>query len=83
MALAVSANAEARADVDALPQQVVVEHPQEAVPSAGGKPRRVTLSRQMVLFCVERRRAWRMLQSRAGIENPDYLAQREALEARG
>ncbi|MBI4567586.1 MAG: oxidoreductase, partial [Planctomycetes bacterium] len=37
------------------------------------------LSRQLVLFCVERRRAWRALQSRAGIDNPDYRAQRALL----
>jgi pyruvate-ferredoxin/flavodoxin oxidoreductase len=36
-----------------------------------------SISRQMVLFCVERRKAWRMLQSKAGIENRDYAAQRE------
>ncbi len=41
--------------------------------------REVLLSRQLVLFCVERRRAWRMLQSKAGIDNPDYRAQRAAL----
>jgi len=35
-----------------------------------------SLSRKLVLFCVERRRSWRLLQSRAGIENPDYKAQR-------
>ena len=35
-----------------------------------------TSSRQMVLFCVERRKAWRMLQSRAGVENQDYTAQK-------
>jgi len=29
-----------------------------------------------VLFCVERRKAWRMLQSKAGIENRDHTAQR-------
>jgi len=33
----------------------------------------------MVIFCVERRKAWRILQSRAGIENKDYLAQKELL----
>ena len=33
----------------------------------------------MVLFCVERRRAWRMLQSRAGLDNPDYRAQRAVI----
>ncbi len=37
------------------------------------------LSSQMVLFCVERRKSWRLLQSRAGIENADYLAQKELL----
>jgi hypothetical protein len=31
-----------------------------------------SLSRQLVLFCVERRKAWRMLQSKAGIENREY-----------
>ena len=35
-----------------------------------------SLSRQLVLFCVERRKAWRMLQSKAGIENKEYKAQR-------
>ena len=34
----------------------------------------------MVLFAVERRKAWRMLQSRAGIENQDYLAQKKLIE---
>jgi len=38
-----------------------------------------TLSRQLVLFCVERRKAWRMLQSKAGIENREYKAQRSLL----
>jgi pyruvate-ferredoxin/flavodoxin oxidoreductase len=37
------------------------------------------VSRQMVIFCVERRKAWRMLQSRAGIENKDYVVQKELL----
>jgi pyruvate-ferredoxin/flavodoxin oxidoreductase len=44
-----------------------------------GEPVYHTLSRQMVLFCIERRKAWRMLQSRAGLENKDYIAQRESL----
>ena len=44
-----------------------------------GRPRAMAVSRQMVLFCVERRKAWRMLQSKAGIENPDYREQREFL----
>ena len=34
----------------------------------------------MVLFAIERRKAWRMLQSRAGIENQDYLAQKKLIE---
>jgi len=38
-----------------------------------------TLSRQMVLYCVERRKAWRMMQSRAGQENIDYVAQKDFL----
>jgi len=38
-----------------------------------------TLSRQLVLFCVERRKAWRMIQSKAGIENREYKAQRSVL----
>ena len=37
------------------------------------------ISRQLVLFCVERRKAWRMLQSKAGIENEEYKAQRSIL----
>jgi pyruvate-ferredoxin/flavodoxin oxidoreductase len=38
-----------------------------------------SISRQLVLFCVERRKAWRMLQSKAGILNRDYQAQRAIL----
>jgi pyruvate-ferredoxin/flavodoxin oxidoreductase len=37
------------------------------------------ISRQLVLFCVERRKAWRMLQSKAGIGNREYQAQRAIL----
>ena len=37
------------------------------------------LSRQLVMFCVERRKAWRMLQSKAGIVNKEYAAQRDLL----
>jgi pyruvate-ferredoxin/flavodoxin oxidoreductase len=37
------------------------------------------LSRQLVLFCVERRKAWRLLQSKAGIVNREYVAQRSIL----
>ncbi|MCP3913283.1 MAG: oxidoreductase [Actinomycetia bacterium] len=46
-----------------------------------GEVSTVVLSRQMVLFCVERRRSWRMLQSRAGIPNVDYVAQKVVLAA--
>ena len=38
------------------------------------------VSRQMVLFAVERRKAWRMLQSKAGVVNKDYLAQKSLLK---
>ena len=44
-----------------------------------GKIQRLLLSRQMVLFTVERRKAWRILQSNAGIQSADYQAQREFL----
>lgn len=37
------------------------------------------VSRQMVLFAVERRKAWRMLQSRAGVVNEDYVKQKTQL----
>ncbi|MEE9464974.1 MAG: thiamine pyrophosphate-dependent enzyme, partial [Candidatus Neomarinimicrobiota bacterium] len=46
---------------------------------ADAQPSYHALSRQMVLFCVERRKAWRMLQSRAGVENKDYVAQQQLL----
>jgi len=45
-----------------------------------GKMKFYTVSRQMVLFHVERRKSWRMLQSRAGIVNADYLAQKALVE---
>ncbi|MFK5922965.1 MAG: 2-oxoacid:acceptor oxidoreductase family protein [Verrucomicrobiota bacterium] len=45
-----------------------------------GKFRYYSVSRQMVLFAVERRKAWRMLQSKAGIQNQDYAAQRALLK---
>ncbi|MBI4624703.1 MAG: 2-oxoacid:acceptor oxidoreductase family protein, partial [Verrucomicrobia bacterium] len=44
-----------------------------------GKMRYYAVSRQMVLFAVERRKAWRMLQSKAGVVNKDYAAQRAFL----
>ncbi len=45
----------------------------------GGKMRYLLVSRQTVLFCVERRKSWRMLQSKAGQENLDYKAQKSLL----
>jgi pyruvate-ferredoxin/flavodoxin oxidoreductase len=45
-----------------------------------GKMRFFSVSRQMVLFAVERRKAWRMLQSKAGVDNKDYRAQRELIK---
>ncbi len=44
-----------------------------------GKPGFYALSRQMVLLCVERRKAWRLLQSKASIDNKEYRAQRALL----
>jgi len=44
-----------------------------------GKVEYRSISRQLVLFCVERRKAWRMLQSKAGIVNKDYLTQKAIL----
>ena len=50
-----------------------------AVSDEGGKSTYYALSRQLVMFCVERRKAWRMLQSKAGITNREYLAQKAIL----
>lgn len=41
------------------------------------------ISRQMVLFAIERRKNWRMLQSYAGIQNKDYETQKEYLKSLG
>jgi pyruvate-ferredoxin/flavodoxin oxidoreductase len=49
------------------------------VQGANGNVEYRSISRQLVLFCVERRKAWRMLQSKAGIENREYKAQRSIL----
>ena len=49
------------------------------VPGPDGSPLLMTLSRQLVLFCVERRKAWRLLQSKGGIVNKEYQAQRDLL----
>ncbi len=47
--------------------------------AGNGKHIPMKLSRQMVLFNVERRKAWRMLQSHAGQVNKDYEAQKTLL----
>ncbi len=47
---------------------------------SNGKMRYYAVSRQLVLFAVERRKAWRMLQSKAGVVNKDYLAQKSLLK---
>jgi pyruvate-ferredoxin/flavodoxin oxidoreductase len=31
------------------------------------------------MFCVERRKSWRMLQSKAGVINKEYIAQKALL----
>src|SRR5262249_13130697 len=45
-----------------------------------GKMKYYAVSRPMVLFAVERRKAWRMLQSKAGVVSKDYLAQKSLLK---
>lgn len=49
------------------------------LPGTNGEAEYRAISRQLVLFCVERRKAWRMLQSKAGIENREYKAHRALL----
>ena len=49
------------------------------LPGINGEAEYRSISRQLVLFCVERRKAWRMMQSKAGIENREYKAQRSVL----
>jgi pyruvate-ferredoxin/flavodoxin oxidoreductase len=44
-----------------------------------GKIEYRALSRQLVMFCVERRKSWRMLQSKAGVVNKEYIAQKALL----
>ena len=44
-----------------------------------GKMKFYAVTRQMVLFAIERRKAWRMLQSKAGVVNKDYTAQKALL----
>ncbi|PCJ17742.1 MAG: oxidoreductase [Candidatus Cloacimonadota bacterium] len=47
---------------------------------ANGARKYKRLSRQLVVFCIERRKSWRLLQSKAGIVNQDYLDQKELLK---
>ena len=51
----------------------------KTLPAKGNNPVLMKISRQLVLFCIERRKAWRLLQSKIGIENPEYKAQRAIL----
>ncbi len=51
--------------------------------NTSGKLVHLCLSRQMVLFVIERRKAWRMMQSRAGQENIDYNKQKEIIAKLG
>ncbi len=48
---------------------------------AKGNVKTMAISRQLVLFAVERRKSWRLLQSKAGVTNIDYLAQKQALDS--
>jgi pyruvate-ferredoxin/flavodoxin oxidoreductase len=72
---------------DVVQRRVFDPNHRSAVPNFGvyiqtemnGKLGYYAVSRQMVLFAVERRKAWRMLQSKAGIENREYKAQRALL----
>ena len=72
---------------DVINRRVFVPGHRSNVPNFGcyikadvnGKLKHFAVSRQMVLFAVERRKAWRMLQSRAGVVNKDYLAQKAFL----
>ncbi|MGA1236470.1 MAG: 2-oxoacid:acceptor oxidoreductase family protein [Limisphaerales bacterium] len=45
-----------------------------------GKKLTYAVSRQLVLFGIERRKSWRMLQGKAGVANTDYAAQRALLK---
>ena len=72
---------------DVVQRRVFDANHRSAVPNFGvyikaeinGKLSYYAISRQMVLFAVERRKAWRMLQSKAGVRNKDYFAQRSLL----
>ncbi|MCO4780736.1 MAG: 2-oxoacid:acceptor oxidoreductase family protein [Candidatus Cloacimonetes bacterium] len=47
---------------------------------ADGSKKYKKLSRQLVVFCIERRKSWRLLQSKAGVVNQDYLDQKELIK---
>ena len=72
---------------DVIQRRVFDPNHRSCVPNFGcyikaeinGKFKYFALSRQAVLFAVERRKAWRMLQSKAGVANKDYLAQKNLL----
>ena len=72
---------------DVIHRRVFNENHRSCVPNFGvyikaeinGKMKFFSVSRQMVLFAVERRKAWRMLQSKAGVVNKDYIAQKALL----
>jgi pyruvate-ferredoxin/flavodoxin oxidoreductase len=72
---------------DVVKRRVFDSNHRSCVPNFGcyiraeirGKMKYFTVSRQMVLFAIERRKAWRMLQSKAGVVNTDYLAQKSLL----
>ncbi|MCC6243733.1 MAG: 2-oxoacid:acceptor oxidoreductase family protein [Gemmatimonadaceae bacterium] len=72
---------------DEIYRRVFDEHHRSFIPNFGcyikvetdGVFSYYAVTRQMVLFAVERRKTWRMLQSKAGVVNKDYLAQRSFL----
>ncbi len=73
---------------DIVKRRVFDENHRSYIPAFGvyafaeqpdGKMRPFLMSRQMVIFCVERRKNWRLLQSRAGLINEDYEAQKKVL----
>ena len=53
--------------------------PRGIFPSVNRQSLNGSEGRQMVLFAVERRKVWRMFQSKAGVPNKDYLAQKALL----
>ena len=72
---------------DVIHRRVFEKNHRSFVPNFGcfikseerGKAKYYAVTRQMVLFAVERRKAWRMLQSKAGVANKDYVAQKSFL----